>query len=103
MSATAVVVSVLLMWQLAQLYFANVHVSENVERTLEVRGEANVVVVLPFTPERFHSDFFTDCCSIARVEERRYYLQGVSESDIRHIAEQFWVERVALWDEIGDE
>jgi len=102
-SATVVVVSALLMWQVAQIYFANVHVSEKVERTLEDREEANVVVVLPFTPERFHSSFFTDCCSIARVEGSRFYLQGVSESDVRHIGEQFWVEKVALWDETGDE
>lgn len=98
-----VIVSALLLWQVAQFFFASVHVSEKVEHTLEERGQANVVVVLPFTPERFHSDFFTECCSIARVEGTRFYLQGVSQSDVRHIGEQFWVKRVALWDEIGDE
>jgi hypothetical protein len=97
-----VVVSALIVWQLAQLYFANVHVSEDVERALETRETANVVVVLPFTPERFHTDFFTDCCAIARVEGSRYYLQGVSESDVRHIGEQYWVEKVELWGEAGD-
>ena len=102
-TATVVVVSALLMWQVAQFYFAKVHVSEKVERALEERESADVVVFLPFTPERFHSSFFTDCCSIARVEGSRFYLQGVSASDVRHIGEQFWVEKVALWDETGDE
>lgn len=101
-SATAVVVAALLMWQVAQFYFADVHVSEKVERVLEERDEANVVVVLPFTPEQFHSVFFTDCCAIARVEGSRFYLQGVSDSDVRHIGEQYWVEKVALWDEPAD-
>lgn len=103
MTATVVVVSALLVWQVAQFYFAKVHVSEKVERALEERERANVVVVLPFTPERFHSSFFTDCCSIARVEGSRFYLQDVSASDVRHIGEQFWVEKVALWSEAGDE
>lgn len=96
-AATVVVVSALLIWQIVQIYLADVHVSERVERALKARGEADVVVVLPFTPEQFHSDFFTQCCSIARVQGRSFYLVGASESDVRHIGEQYWVAKVDLW------
>ena len=85
------------LWQVAQLYFARVHTSDALERALDDQGEADVVAVLPFTPEPFHSEFFTDCCSVARVEGSSFYLTGLSKADVRHIAEQYWVEKVDLW------
>lgn len=96
-AASAVAVSFVLVWQLAQIYFADTHVSERVERALDQQEQVDVVVTLPFSPEPFHSKFFTDCCSIGQADERHFYLVGVSNSDVRHIGEQYWVEEVDLW------
>ncbi len=93
----------LLLWQVSQIGLAESHVSDSVERVLQERPTVDVVVTLPFTPEQFHSDFFTDCCSIARVEGRSFYLVGVAKSDVRHIGEQYWVSRVDVWDKSGDD
>jgi hypothetical protein len=95
--ATVVLALALLGWQLYRMHLADVHVSQNVKQALKARGKADIVVVLPFTPEQFHAKFFTDCCSIGRVQGRRFYLVDVSKSEVDHIGEQYWVKRVELW------
>jgi hypothetical protein len=89
-------------WQIAQVRLAQIHVDPAVTRVLDERGEADIAVALPFSPEQFHSEFFNSCCSIARVEERSFYLVHATKDDVRHIAEQYWVSRVELWNGATD-
>lgn len=86
-----------LAWQALAIHSATVNESAGVKRVLATSGHANVVVTLPFDPEQFHSEFFQHCCTVARVEGRRFYISDASRSQVHHIAAQYWIEDVQLW------
>jgi hypothetical protein len=58
------------------------------------RRRVNVVVSLPFTPERFHVLFFQDYGRVSGTTDNTVEIRGVQKQDLRAIARPYWVRRV---------
>jgi hypothetical protein len=58
------------------------------------RRRVNVVVSLPFTPERFHILFFQAYGRVSGTRDHAVEIRGVQKQDLRAIARPYWVRRV---------
>lgn len=54
----------------------------------------DVVVTLPFAPERFHIQKFQDLGRVSGTSGNSVQVRGVNRADLRKLARPFWVERV---------
>ena len=54
----------------------------------------NVVVTLPFTPERFHVLVFQKYGRVSGTTDNAVEIRGVQKQDLRAIARPYWVRRV---------
>lgn len=62
-----------------------------------LRGDAerlNVVVTLPFAPERFHVVALQRWGRVSGTEDNRIELRGVRGGDLTAVARPYWVRRV---------
>lgn len=60
----------------------------------ENRRRVNVLVTLPFTPERFHVQVFQEFGRVSGTTGNAVELRGVQRQDLRAIARPYWVKRV---------
>ena len=63
----------------------------------ELRGGAekvNVLVTLPFVPERFHVMALQRWGRVSGTEDSRIELRGVKRADLTAVARPYWVRRV---------
>jgi hypothetical protein len=60
----------------------------------ENRRRVNVLVTLPFTPERFHVLKFQDFGRVSGTTGNAVEIRGVRKEDLRAIARPYWVRRV---------
>jgi hypothetical protein len=54
----------------------------------------NVLVSLPFTPERFHVLAFQEFGRVSGTTDRAVEIRGVRKQDLRALARPYWVRRV---------
>jgi hypothetical protein len=58
------------------------------------RERVNVLVTLPFTPERFHVLVFQGYGRVSGTTDDAVEIRGVRRTDLRAIARHYWVRRV---------
>lgn len=54
----------------------------------------NVLVTLPFTPERFHVLAFQEFGRVSGTTDQAVEIRGVQKQDLRAVARPYWVRRV---------
>jgi hypothetical protein len=60
-----------------------------------VGGEkVNILVTLPFPPERFHVQHFQAFGRVSGTQERAIEVRGVKRANLASIARPYWVRRV---------
>lgn len=57
-------------------------------------AKVNVLVTLPFAPERFHVQRFQTYGRVSGVQENAVEVRGVKREDLRTVARPYWVSRV---------
>ena len=58
------------------------------------RERVNVIVVLPFAPERFHVQLFQRYGRVSGTGDNSVELRGVRRADLTAVARPYWVRRV---------
>jgi hypothetical protein len=81
-----------LLWQ----GWLTVRAPEKVAPGLSRAGEeaVDILVTLPFPPERFHVLAFQQFGRVSGTRENQVELRGVKPSDLRAVARPYWVSRV---------
>ena len=54
----------------------------------------NILVVLPFEPERFHVQLFQTYGRVSGTQENAVEVRGVKRADLTTVARPYWVTRV---------
>ena len=57
-------------------------------------GKVNILVTLPFPPERFHVQRFQTYGRVSGTQENAVEVRGVKRSDLTTVARPYWVRRV---------
>lgn len=57
-------------------------------------GRVNVLVTLPFAPERFHVLAFQRYGRVSGTRETSIELRGVAQENLRAVARPYWVSKV---------
>ena len=58
------------------------------------RERVNVLVTLPFAPERFHVLVFQRYGRVSGTQDTSIEVRGVNKNDLRAVARPYWVTRV---------
>jgi hypothetical protein len=58
------------------------------------RERVNVLVTLPFTPERFHVLVFQRYGRVSGTQDNSIEVRGVDKKDLTSVARPYWVKRV---------
>ncbi len=56
--------------------------------------KVNIVVTLPFPPERFHVQMFQTYGRVSGTQENAVEVRGVKRADLTSVARPYWVTRV---------
>jgi hypothetical protein len=56
--------------------------------------KVNILVTLPFPPERFHVQLFQSYGRISGTQENAVEVRGVKRADLTTVARPYWVTRV---------
>jgi len=89
----AVVIAVLfyLLWQA----WLSLSAPSKIAQALPLEGDkVDVVVTLPFPPERFHVLVFQRYGRVSGTQENSVEVRGVRRADLRSIARHYWVKKV---------
>jgi len=57
-------------------------------------AKVNVLITLPFPPERFHVQLFQTYGRVSGTQENAVELRGVKRADLTTVARPYWVTRV---------
>src|SRR5690349_18866585 len=57
-------------------------------------GKVNVLITLPFPPERFHIQVFQTYGRVSGTQENAVEVRGVKRADLTTVARPYWVTRV---------
>ena len=78
----------------AWLVWLRIAAPAKVDEELRGRPRSNVLVTLPFAPERFHVLALQRFGRIAGTEDNGVELRGVRAEDLDAVARPYWVRRV---------
>ena len=56
--------------------------------------KVNILVTLPFPPERFHVQLFQTYGRVSGTQDNAVEVRGVKREDLRTVARPYWVTRV---------
>ena len=56
--------------------------------------KVNVLITLPFPPERFHVQLFQTFGRVSGTQENAVEVRGVKRADLTSLARHYWVRRV---------
>jgi len=84
-------IALYLLWQLWLTVTAPAKVSPGIDRG---RPKVNLLVVLPFRPERFHVLMFQKYGRVSGTTDDSVELRGVEPANLNAIARHYWVSRV---------
>ena len=84
-------IALYLLWQLWLTVTAPAKVSPGIDRG---RPKVNLLVVLPFRPERFHVLMFQKYGRVSGTTDDSVELRGVLPENLNSIARHYWVSRV---------
>ena len=57
-------------------------------------GKVDVLITLPFPPERFHVQLFQTYGRVSGAQENAVEVRGVKRADLTTVARPYWVTRV---------
>jgi hypothetical protein len=57
-------------------------------------GKVNILVTLPFPPERFHVQLLQTYGRVSGTQENAVEVRGVKRADLASLARPYWVRRV---------
>jgi hypothetical protein len=57
--------------------------------------KVNILITLPFPPERFHVQLFQTYGRVSGTQENAVEVRGVKRADLTTVARPYWVRRVA--------
>jgi hypothetical protein len=57
-------------------------------------GKVNILVTLPFPPERFHVQRLQNYGRVSGTQDNAVEVRGVKREDLRTVARPYWVTRV---------
>jgi hypothetical protein len=57
-------------------------------------AKVNILVTLPFPPERFHVQRFQNYGRVSGTQDNAIEVRGVKREDLRTVARPYWVTRV---------
>jgi len=60
----------------------------------DVPEKVNILVTLPFPPERFHVQLFQTYGRVSGTQENAVEVRGVKRADLTTVARPYWVTRV---------
>ena len=73
----------------------SLHASAKIVGPFPGKGEkVNVLVTLPFPPERFHVQTFQGFGRVSGTEDNKIEVRGVKRADLTRVARPYWVTRV---------
>ena len=67
------------------------------QKISDIAGESakvNILVTLPFPPERFHVQRFQTYGRVSGTQDNAVEVRGVKREDLRTVARPYWVTRV---------
>ena len=85
------VIAALVGWQLWLIASAAGKIDEGIP---EEGRRVDVLVTLPFPPERFHIQKFQKLGRVSGTKGNSVQIRGVNRADLKTLAQPFWVERV---------
>ncbi len=56
--------------------------------------KVNIMVTLPFPPERFHVQIFQGFGRVSGTEDNKIEVRGVKRADLARVARPYWVTRI---------
>lgn len=78
-------------WQIWLTIAAPGKIAEDLTRGGE---RVNIMVTLPFPPERFHVQIFQGFGRVSGTEDNKIEVRGVKRADLTRVARPYWVTRV---------
>ncbi len=69
-------------------------IAPDLDRTVSTRGTVDILVTLPFPPERFHILTFQRYGRVSGTEGNTAEVRGVRLADVAGLARYYWVRRV---------
>lgn len=94
---TWIAVAVALVLSFAQIYgwlTSEGRIAPEVHQALQRSPSINVVVTLPFAPERFHLDLFQAYGSVGVVRGNTVLLRRVRKEGIEALSRMYWISKV---------
>ena len=85
------VIAAMVGWQLWLIAAAAGKIGEGIP---EEGRRVDVVVTLPFPPERFHIQKFQKLGRVSGTQGNSVQIRGLNRADLNTLARPFWVERV---------
>lgn len=85
------VIAAVVGWQLWLVATADGKIGEGIA---EEGRRVDVLVTLPFPPERFHIQKFQKLGRVSGTQGNSVQVRGVNRADLNTLARPFWVERV---------
>ena len=67
---------------------------QKIEGLAGASEKVNILVTLPFPPERFHVQRFQTYGRVSGTQENAVEVRGVKRSDLTTVARPYWVRRV---------
>jgi len=81
-------------WQGWLAYQAGPKIPADLERYASARGTVDLLVVLPFPPERFHILTFQKFGRVSGTRDRAVEVRAVPIRRVREIARLYWVREI---------
>jgi hypothetical protein len=88
------VLALYLAWQVWLRIEAPGKIAPDVSRAVSPRGTVDLLVTLPFPPERFHILVFQRYGRVSGTSENTAEVRGVKLADVTSLARFYWVRRV---------
>lgn len=90
----AVAVLIYLGWEVWLAIEAPRKIAPGLERTVSRRGTVDLVVALPFPPERFHILIFQRYGRVSGTSGNTAEVRGVKLKEVSALAHYYWVRRI---------
>jgi hypothetical protein len=83
-----------LLWQAYLTIEAPRKIAPDLDRTASRRGTVDLLITLPFPPERFHIMLFQRYGRVSGTSENTAEVRGVKLQEVTSLARYYWVRRV---------
>lgn len=89
-----IVIGAVAAWAVFQLWLTFAAPGKVAPELAGTSEKVNVLITLPFTPERFHVLAFQSYGRVTGTDDRTIELRGVKRTDLTAVARPYWVESI---------